>query len=71
MTIGATIVAEVTEVAVDGVLCATALDEKAIDKATIAIIEVIFFIVEKDLRFNYFSKEKESFLSTKQEVITA
>jgi hypothetical protein len=48
IAIGATIVAEV---GAEADTCAEAVVEKAIDKVAIAIIELIFFIIEKDLGF--------------------
>jgi hypothetical protein len=53
IVIGATTVADA--VAVAGA-CAEAVAEKAIDNVTIAIIEVIFFIIENDLKINYPTK---------------
>ena len=68
IVIGATIVAVVGAFAVT---CAEAVAEKAIDKVAIAIIELIFFIVEKDLGVKYCTNVKATFLNIKQEVITA
>tara|TARA_R110002124_G_scaffold78727_3_gene210047 strand:+ start:5904 stop:6140 length:237 start_codon:yes stop_codon:yes gene_type:complete len=66
--IGATTVAVV---GAEAVTCAEAVDEKPTHSVIIEIINVIFFIIENDLGFNYWAKEKESFLNTTQEVITA